>query len=156
MINSQKFYYKKELHTEIAEELNRQASSKKVQVNRWVNNSKGRQIVTYMVHTGERNDFASRQENVLFKTSVDAGRGNRVMDEQSMMSEIRQFLNSIAVDEPETETDAYINIDERYGDAYPVTIADYRELNPDGNFNECADGIYENGEQIAEIQGHVS
>jgi hypothetical protein len=48
MINSQKFYYKKEIHTEIAEELNRLASDKNVQVSRWVNNSKGRQIVTYM------------------------------------------------------------------------------------------------------------
>lgn len=152
MITTSVYYYKKELHTEIAEELNRLASSKNVQVSRWVNNSKGRQIVTYIVHTGDRNDFASRQENVLFKTSVDAGRGNRVMDEQGMMAEIRQYLNSITIDEPETKTETYINIDERYGDAYPVTIADYQELNPNGDFEERYDGIYEDGKQIAEIQ----
>jgi len=152
MINSKKFYYKKEIHTEIAEELNRLASSKNVQVSRWVNNSKGRQIVTYMVHEGERNDFANRQENVLFKTSIDAGRGNRVTNEQGMMAEVRQYLNSITVDGPEAELEIFINIDERYGDAYPVTIADYQELNPSGEFEERYDGIYENGEQIAEVQ----
>ncbi len=44
----------------------------------------------------------------------------------------------------------YINISERYGDDVQVTINDYRKLNPDGNFTADADGIYENGELIAE------
>jgi hypothetical protein len=127
MINSQKFYYKKEIHTELAEELNRLASNKNVQVSRWVNNSKGRQIVTYMVHTGERNEFASRQENVLFKTSVDAGRNNRVRDEQSMMTDVRQYLNSIPVDEPETE-DLYEITSDLFGDCEPSTITEITEI----------------------------
>jgi hypothetical protein len=60
------------------------------------------------------------------------------------------FVTEITADEPKTET--YHNIDERYGDAYPVTIADYIELNPTGNFEERDNGIYEDGEQIAEIR----
>lgn len=37
----------------------------------------------------------------------------------------------------------FINISERYGDAVPVTVADYLELNPDGDFMELAAGIFE-------------
>jgi hypothetical protein len=46
----------------------------------------------------------------------------------------------------------YINIDERYGDAVEVTIDDYRELNPEGEFSQNWRGIYEDGELIAEAQ----
>lgn len=45
----------------------------------------------------------------------------------------------------------YFNISERYGDYVVVTLADYQELNPDGNFEERADGIYEGSEKVAEI-----
>lgn len=92
------YFFNKDQHVAIATELNERAASKNVQVSRWVNNSKGRQIVTYIVHTGERNQFASKQEGVLFQTSVDAGRGNRVRDETSMMNEVLAFLNSIVTD----------------------------------------------------------
>lgn len=98
-IETSNYFFNKELHTEIATELNAFATSKNVQVSRWVNNSKGRQIVTYIVHEGERHQFSSKQENVLFKTSVDAGRGGKVYDETGMLNEIRQFLNSIVIDE---------------------------------------------------------
>lgn len=92
------YYYNAETHAEIAAELNTLASSKNVQVSRWVNNSKGHQIVTYIVHEGERNQYASKQENVLFKTSVDAGRGKKVYDETTMLAEVREFLNNIVVE----------------------------------------------------------
>lgn len=84
-----------------AEKINTLATSKNVTVSRWVNNSKGRQIVTYMVHTGERNQFASKQENVQFTVSVDAGRGNRVSAEQEtgMMAQVAEYLNSIVTEE---------------------------------------------------------
>jgi hypothetical protein len=45
----------------------------------------------------------------------------------------------------------YINVSDRYGDAVAVTIGDYQELNPSGNFETRPDGIYEDGEQIAEL-----
>lgn len=98
-IETSNYFFNKELHTEIATELNTLASRKNVQVSRWVNNSKGRQIVTYIVHEGERNQFASKQGNVLFKTSEDAGRGGKVYDETEMLTEVRQFLNSVTVEE---------------------------------------------------------
>lgn len=103
MIETTKFFYNKNLHTEIATELNQLASSKQAQVSRWVNNSKGRQVVTYIVHTGERNEFASKQENVLFKTSEDAGRGRKVDDETNLMQQVREFLNSIVAETSESE-----------------------------------------------------
>jgi hypothetical protein len=37
----------------------------------------------------------------------------------------------------------FINISERYGEAELVTLADYRELNPDGIFEEKPDQIIE-------------
>jgi len=43
----------------------------------------------------------------------------------------------------------YINISDKYGDAVEVTIDDYIELNPDGDFTADADGIYEDDELIA-------
>lgn len=44
----------------------------------------------------------------------------------------------------------YMNLDDRYGDYLAVTINDYTELNPDGNFSLKSDGIYEDGQLIAE------
>lgn len=92
------YFFNKDQHVALATELNERAASKNVQVSRWVNNSKDRQIVTYIVHTGERNQFASKQEGVLFQTRFDAGRGNRVQDETSMMNEVSVFLNSIVTE----------------------------------------------------------
>jgi len=43
----------------------------------------------------------------------------------------------------------FMNTSDKYGDYIQVTIEDYRELNPDGNFEEKLDGIYEDGEMIA-------
>lgn len=37
----------------------------------------------------------------------------------------------------------YINISDRYGDPEAVTLADYQEITPDGQFEERSDGIYE-------------
>lgn len=48
-------------------------------------------------------------------------------------------------------TQTFMNLDERYGDYLQVTIQDYSELNPDGDFEQKEDGIYENGELIAEL-----
>lgn len=45
----------------------------------------------------------------------------------------------------------YMNISDKYGNEVEATIEDYRELNPDGNFEERYDGIYENGEMVAEV-----
>lgn len=130
MIDTQSYYFNKTIHTEMAQEINLLAASKKVEVSRWVNNSKNRQIVTYIVHTGERNSFAAKQENVLFKVSVDAGRGKRITDEMDMMRQIEDHLNTIAVVNPVV----FVNGDERYGDDVNVTVADYEQLNPEGDF----------------------
>lgn len=112
-IQTSTYFFNAEQHTEMAEEANAIASRKNVQVSRWVNNSKGRQIVTYMVHTGERAARAVDQQDVQFKTSFDAGRGGRVKNETGMLNEVMAFLNSI--EEPqeiviELGTDDYINI----------------------------------------------
>ena len=45
----------------------------------------------------------------------------------------------------------YMNISDKYGDNVEVTVEDYQELNPQGDFEERYDGIYENGEMIAEL-----
>lgn len=37
----------------------------------------------------------------------------------------------------------FINIDERYGEQVEVTIADYRDLNPQGEFEQKVDYIRE-------------
>lgn len=37
----------------------------------------------------------------------------------------------------------YINIDERYGDPVPVTLDDYKTLNPDGQFEQTENQIIE-------------
>jgi hypothetical protein len=37
----------------------------------------------------------------------------------------------------------YINIDNRYGGQIPVTIEDYKALNPNGNFVQAVDSILE-------------
>lgn len=97
-IDTNKYFFNKALHIEVATELNALANSKGVQVSRWVNNSKGRQVITYIVHRGERADRAVDQADVLFKTSVDAGRGGRVYDETGMMREVRQYLDSLVAD----------------------------------------------------------
>lgn len=39
--------------------------------------------------------------------------------------------------------DKYVNISEKYGDRVEVTIADYKELNPDGQFEIICDEIRE-------------
>lgn len=44
----------------------------------------------------------------------------------------------------------YINNSPKYGNQAEVTVADYRELNPKGNFTVKDDGIYEDDEKIAE------
>lgn len=40
-------------------------------------------------------------------------------------------------------TGYFINRDERYGNAELATVEDFRELNPDGEFEVRADGLYE-------------
>ncbi len=44
----------------------------------------------------------------------------------------------------------FFNTSERYGDYVEVTISDYRELNPEGEFFQTSDGIFEvvNGESV--------
>lgn len=44
----------------------------------------------------------------------------------------------------------YINISDKYGEEYEVTVADYRELNPSANITVELDGIYVDGELVAE------
>lgn len=153
MIEISKYYYNRDQHSELATEVNILAEKHGLQVSRWVNNSKGRQIITYKIHTGERNQFGSKQENVQFEITEDSGRGKYVTDETEMLWAVKNYLKTLATDESETtETpDAtYINIDERYGDAYSVTLEDYIELNPDGDFTADEEGIYEDGEMIAQ------
>lgn len=48
-----------------------------------------------------------------------------------------------------TQQTIYINTDDRYGDPVQVTIEDYRQLNPNGDFDQGKNGIYESGEPIA-------
>ncbi len=124
MIDTSKFFFNKTNAVETAEVINELATSKGVQVSRWVNNSKGRQIVTYIVHTGERNDFASKQEGVLFTVKTDAGRGNQVKDESSMMQQVITFLNSIIV---EVEEPAYEVTSDLIGDG-SATLSDIESL----------------------------
>jgi hypothetical protein len=152
MIETAKFYYNKESHIELANQVNALADKKGVSVSRWQNNSKNRVKVTYHVHTGDRNDFGSRQENVMRTESDESRRGGKIYDETQMMESIIKFLNTLpdAVEESD-DTDAYYNIDDRYGDYVHVTIDDYLELNPDGNFEIGFNGIYEDGILIAEI-----
>jgi hypothetical protein len=40
-------------------------------------------------------------------------------------------------------TEFFMNINERYGNRELATISDYRELNPEGEFEQRANGIYE-------------
>ena len=44
----------------------------------------------------------------------------------------------------------FVNIDERYGGQENCCIDDYRELNPDCDFEEREDGIYEGAVKVAE------
>ena len=43
----------------------------------------------------------------------------------------------------------FVNHDERYGDPVIVTVSDYRELNPDGDFCISGDNITEGGKPVA-------
>lgn len=150
MIEISKYYYNRDQHSELATEINLLAEKHGLQVSRWVNNSKGRQIITYKIHTGERNQFGSKQEGVQFKIAADSGRGKYVTDETEMLWAVKNYLKTLETDEPEASDATYINIDERYGDAYSVTLEDYIELNPDGDFTSDDEGIYEDGEMIAQ------
>lgn len=150
-IDTSKYFFNKAAHVEIATELNIAASSRGVQVSRWVNNSKGRQIITYKVHRGERADRAIDQTAVLFEIFEDAGRGRQVRNETAMLNECAAFVASIETASVKHDV-TYVNDDERYGDAEIVTIEDYRELNPDGDFSQNSDGIYEDGVQIASVR----
>jgi len=134
MIETNKFFFNKDEHTELAQDANMLAQSHGLQVSRWVNNSNGRQIVTYRVHSGERNQFGSKQENVQFEVSEDAGRGNKIRDESTMLHAVIEYLRSIESgddnEEPTItefwmhdqglyagETQFYIDIDRAYIDA---------------------------------------
>lgn len=46
----------------------------------------------------------------------------------------------------------FYNIDDRYGDPVMVTLLDYQTLNPTGEFEIRADGIYEAGKMIATVK----
>lgn len=67
----------------------------------------------------------------------------------------QQWIESVIgeLEERYSVSPTLMNVSERYGEHVAVSIADYRELNPDGEFSQDADGIYEmrNGrkEQIA-------
>lgn len=37
----------------------------------------------------------------------------------------------------------FVNTSERYGDAVEVTLNDYKELNPSGEFFQTSEGIFE-------------
>lgn len=115
MIDTNKYFYNKREHTDYADELNSYAARKGVQVSRWVNNSKSRQIVTYIVHEGERNQYASKQENALFSVNEDAGRGGTIYDETTMMNAVMNFLQGL----PEVFT----VVSELVGDSEPATFA---------------------------------
>lgn len=51
------------------------------------------------------------------------------------------------------ETGSYINISERYGEQVPVTLEDYRELNPEGTFVEHHIGVPLLIERFSETPG---
>jgi hypothetical protein len=129
MIDTTKYYWNKELHTATAELANEKAATRNMQVSRWVNNSKGRQIVTYIVHTGERNDFASRQEGILFQVSEDAGRGGRIENEMNMLSAVIGYLNSLPEATSEAAADALYEMtgDDFDNSGVPMTAADVAE-----------------------------
>jgi hypothetical protein len=140
MIDTNKYFYSKNMHVELAEELNRIAARKGVQVSRWVNNSKNRQIVTYMVHEGERNQFASKQENVLFSINEDAGRGGQIYDEQAMIREVRAFLNSL----PEL----YEVVSEYVGDSEPATLEEITEIVSDWEYEGWTLEVHTHGDDV--------
>lgn len=122
MIDTTKFFFNKNTHVALAESANELADTVNVTVSRWVNNSKGRQIVTYMIHTGERNQFASKQENVLFTVVEDAGRGNKVRDESAMLNQVIDFLNTLEAPESESN-DEYVVVTDLIEAYEPVTLA---------------------------------
>lgn len=102
-IEINKFFYNKNIHTEMAIEINKLATRNGVSVSRWVNNSKNRQVITYAVHTGERSPRASSQENKLFEVKLDSGYGRRVTDETEAMDKIVEFLKNIKPEHQDEE-----------------------------------------------------
>lgn len=52
----------------------------------------------------------------------------------------------------------YLNISERYGDKVEVTLNDYRELNPSGEFFQTDDSIFEvvKGQSVQIAEGQPS
>lgn len=124
-IDTSKFFFNKAAHVEIATELNIAASSKGVQVSRWVNNSKGRQIITYKVHRGERADRAIDQTAVLFEIFEDAGRGRQVRNETAMLNECAAFVASI---EPEIIEPVYEITSDLIGDSEPATLEEIQDM----------------------------
>ena len=112
---------------------------------------------TYTVHI---QDFVSNWEKHQLSTPEEVSDLIHSTDAaQAIEIEGAEFAGNIPTSEEleawvkaqETSTPTYINTDERYGDAVAVTIDDYRELNPTGEFSQDADGIYEDGHgQIAE------
>lgn len=53
------------------------------------------------------------------------------------------IVSKLIAKEYENMKDTYINTAEEYGDMYPVTVADYEEMNPNGEFVERTDYIVE-------------
>jgi hypothetical protein len=75
-------------------------------------------------------------------TNDNVGRAVRIINELGFQTDEDQVEDDGDTCDSKT---VYINISDRYGDAEPVTISDYQELNPNG--------IYEDGYgQIAEAQ----
>lgn len=148
MIDTTKFFWNKDAQIERATALNALAATKNVQVSRWVNNSRGRQIVTYIVHTGERNQYASKQEGVLFEMSEDAGRGNQVRDEAGMMAAVRDFLNGIVIETPAATDTVYDVSHDLIGDSAPATAADVREMVSDWNTDDWSYRVVEYSDEL--------
>ncbi len=150
MIDTTKFFFNKNQHVALAESANELATSKNVSVSRWQNNSKGRQIVTYIVHTGERNDFASKQENVLFSINEDSGRGGKIYDESAMLNAVIAYLHTIEIET--INSDEYEVVGEgheHYTGSYVEIIAQAHELAQ--YFSESDDKDYEVTERAGKI-----
>lgn len=97
-IDTRKYFFNKGLHVEMATEINLTATRKGVSVSRWVTSRGIRRTVTYIVHTGERNQYASKQGGVLFK--IFAEERGQLRDEMKLLVAVADFLETLPEPQP--------------------------------------------------------
>lgn len=147
MIETTVYFYNKSAHIAAADELNALASAKGVQVSRWINNSRGRQVATYIVHTGERASRSDKQEGVIFKTSLDSGYGRKIYDETGLMAECLSAVMEIEKEPKMSEKKYQITADIFTADE-PVTVDEARSLIDDWDLDGWSVSIETDGSAL--------